>query len=143
MKRLPLTWNDSTLHLDIIQFGKFVEWSYSDLFLRAAEIWNKINERSSLDNYICYVAARSSSWSEGNWQAKPLCRDETITTTTKRRKSDDYINWIIWIRSIFRILLGQIKTMITPPVAWQRIFILTLKYSDNVYIKMACWAAAV
>ena len=85
MKRLPLTWNDSTLHLDIIQFGKFVEWSYSDLFLRTAEIWNKINERSSLDNYICSRSAPAPAVKvSGDLARQPSHYEDTETITTTR-----------------------------------------------------------
>ena len=97
MKRLPLTWNDSTLHLDIIQFGKFVEWSYSDLFLRAAVIWNKINERSLLDNYIC-----SCSWREG--EAKPARRHKTIITTNHPTGSR---LWLLSAERVMSVLIGS------------------------------------
>ena len=97
MKRLPLTWNDSTLHLDIIQFGKFVEWSYSDLFLRAAVIWNKINERSLLDNYIC-----SCSWREG--EAKPVWRHKTIITTNHPTGSR---LWLLSAERVMSVLIGS------------------------------------
>ena len=71
-----------------------------------------------------------------NWKLSEKLTPKIPAFLMDSRKSDVCINWVIWIRSIFSFLLGQIKTMITTLAAWQRIFILTLKYSDNVYIKM-------